>query len=51
LVVDPFAGSNLTGASAEILGRHWLAFDLEDEYLEGSVGRFEQAKGLEIAEG
>lgn len=50
LVLDPFAGSNLTGASAEGLGRRWLAFDLEDEYLEGSVGRFEQAAGLEIAD-
>ena len=28
LVVDPFAGSNVTGEVAERLGRRWLAFDL-----------------------
>jgi len=40
LVVDPFAGSNITGEVAEGLTRHWLAFELVDEYLEGSKFRF-----------
>jgi site-specific DNA-methyltransferase (cytosine-N4-specific) len=40
LVLDPFGGSNMTGAVAEELGRNWVAFELFDEYLEGSVGRF-----------
>jgi site-specific DNA-methyltransferase (cytosine-N4-specific) len=40
LVVDPFAGSNVTGEVAERLGRRWLAFDLVEEYLEGSKFRF-----------
>jgi DNA modification methylase len=40
LVVDPFAGSNITGEVAEGLQRRWLAFDLVEEYLEGSKFRF-----------
>jgi DNA modification methylase len=41
LVVDPFAGSNVTGAVAESLGRRWLSIDIDEEYLRGSVARFE----------
>jgi len=40
LVVDPFAGSNITGEVAERLGRRWLAFELVEEYLEASRFRF-----------
>jgi site-specific DNA-methyltransferase (cytosine-N4-specific) len=40
LVFDPFAGSNTTGAVAENLGRQWLSLELEEEYIEGSKGRF-----------
>jgi len=40
LVVDPFAGSNVTGEVAERLERYWLAFELVEEYLEGSKFRF-----------
>jgi DNA modification methylase len=39
-VLDPFAGSNATGAVAEDLGRHWLAIELSYEYLKGSEFRF-----------
>ncbi|MCO6502440.1 MAG: site-specific DNA-methyltransferase [Acidimicrobiales bacterium] len=41
LVLDPFGGSNMTGAVAESLGRRWITFELFDEYLEGSIGRFD----------
>lgn len=41
LVLDPFAGSNTTGAAAESLGRRWLAIEPENEYIQGSVGRFQ----------
>ncbi len=41
LVLDPFAGSNMTGAVAERLGRRWLAFELDADYIDGSIGRFE----------
>lgn len=40
LVLDPFGGSNMTGAVAEKLGRRWRTFELNPEYLAGSMGRF-----------
>lgn len=40
LVLDPFAGSNTTGAVAERLERRWLAIEPNPEYLTGSLGRF-----------
>jgi site-specific DNA-methyltransferase (cytosine-N4-specific) len=40
LVVDPFTGSNITGEVAERLERHWLAFEIVEEYLEASKFRF-----------
>jgi site-specific DNA-methyltransferase (cytosine-N4-specific) len=43
LVVDPFAGSNVTGWVAEQLQRRWLAIELNGEYVEGSRLRFENA--------
>jgi len=41
LVVDPFAGSNMTGAVAESLGRRWLGFELQRRYIENSALRFD----------
>ena len=41
LVFDLFAGSNTTGLVAETLGRRWLASELSEEYLEGSIFRFD----------
>jgi len=43
LVLDPFAGSNTTGAVAEELGRRWLATEVNLEYVEASRLRFEGA--------
>ncbi len=40
LIVDPFAGSNTTGAVAEKLDRRWLAFEIEPKYVENSRLRF-----------
>ena len=40
LVLDPFAGSNTTGAAAENLGRRWVSIEPRVSYLEGSRGRF-----------
>lgn len=40
LVLDPFAGSNTTGAAAEKFDRRWLAIEPNESYLEGSRGRF-----------
>ena len=41
VVVDPFAGSNTTGAVAERLDRKWIAMDLSEDYLEASKFRFD----------
>lgn len=49
VVIDPFAGSNVTGAIAESLGRRWLSVDIDEEYLGGSVARFEHLQ-LQIVE-
>ncbi len=40
IVLDPFAGSNTTGAAAEMLDRRWLSFEPMDAYVRGSMGRF-----------
>ncbi|MBI4586775.1 MAG: site-specific DNA-methyltransferase [Planctomycetes bacterium] len=40
LVLDPFAGSNTTGAVAERFQRRWLAFEMEPRYVESSKLRF-----------
>jgi site-specific DNA-methyltransferase (cytosine-N4-specific) len=40
LVLDPFAGSNTTGFAAEGLERRWLAFELREDYVRGSMLRF-----------
>lgn len=41
LVVDPFAGSNVTGHVAEQGGRKWMSFELHRFYLEPSIARFD----------
>ena len=40
VVLDPFAGSCMTGAVAEELERKWFCFELSAEYLRGAQGRF-----------
>jgi DNA modification methylase len=40
LVMDPFAGSNTTGAAAEVLERRWVAIEPNKNYVRGSKGRF-----------
>ncbi len=40
LVLDPFAGSNMTGYVAESLGRRWLAAEVDEGYLRTSALRF-----------
>jgi DNA modification methylase len=42
LVVDPFGGSNVTGAVCERGGRRWLVSELRADYLDGSLARFEE---------
>lgn len=40
LVLDPFAGSNTTGAVAEQLGRRWLSIEANPDYVQASASRF-----------
>jgi DNA modification methylase len=41
LVLDPFAGSNVTGAVCDANNRRWIACELEPKYVAGSLIRFE----------
>jgi DNA modification methylase len=45
VVLDPFAGSCLTGAVAQTLNRKWICGEIRPEYLTGAMGRFQ--KGVE----
>lgn len=40
LVLDPFGGSNTTGAAAEGLKRYWISIEASEDYIRGSRGRF-----------
>ncbi|MCI0490625.1 MAG: site-specific DNA-methyltransferase [Blastocatellia bacterium] len=41
LILDPLAGSNVTGAAAESLNRQWISIELNPDYVAGSKFRFE----------
>jgi len=43
LVLDPFAGSNVTGQVAEALDRRWISIELNADYVAGSMLRFPAA--------
>lgn len=40
IVMDPFAGSNITGVAAESLNRRWISIEPNSDYIEGSRSRF-----------
>ena len=40
IILDPFAGSNVTGSVAESLGRRWISIEARSEYAEASKSRF-----------
>jgi site-specific DNA-methyltransferase (cytosine-N4-specific) len=43
LVLDPFAGSNVTGQVAESLERKWISIEINADYVAGSQLRFPHA--------
>lgn len=40
LVLDPFAGSCVTGEVADRLNRKWMCIEIIEDYLKGALGRF-----------
>lgn len=48
-VLDPFAGSNTTGAVAEELGRQWIAIELDRQYAQDSGIRFDRERIAALA--
>lgn len=44
IVLDPFAGSNMTGWVAEELKRNWVSIEAEYKYILGSRGRFGECR-------
>jgi len=42
-VLDPFAGSCVTGEVCEKLRRRWACVERREEYVKGAMGRFERA--------
>ncbi len=44
LVIDPFAGSCVTGEAGEKTRRKWICCELVPEYLEGALGRFQPGR-------
>jgi len=46
IVVDPFAGSCVTGEVAERLKRNWICVDAVEEYLKGGIARFKKQDTL-----
>lgn len=49
LVVDPFAGSCITGAVSESLGRNWNCVELDSEFIRGALGRFTDGSAIDGA--
>lgn len=47
LVLDPFAGSNVTGEAAERNGRKWIGIEIDEDYVKGSQLRFEKPPKIE----
>lgn len=42
IVIDPFAGSNVTGEASEKLKRKWIGIEMDPRYVDGSIFRFDE---------
>jgi site-specific DNA-methyltransferase (cytosine-N4-specific) len=49
IVLDPFAGSNTTGAAADELGRRWVSIEASRDYARAGLGRFPELVAKELA--
>lgn len=45
LILDPFAGSCVTGEACESMSRRWICCEIVDEYIQGALGRFCKTMG------
>jgi DNA modification methylase len=45
-VLDPFAGSCVTGEVCERLKRSWICAELRKDYLDGAIGRFSESADI-----
>jgi DNA modification methylase len=50
LVLDPWAGSCVTGEVSERLGRRWLCGEIVEEYVAGALARFVQSTASQTTE-
>jgi site-specific DNA-methyltransferase (adenine-specific) len=46
IVLDPFMGTGTTGVAAKSLGRNWIGFDLQEEYIKIAKKRIEDECGI-----
>ena len=46
LILDPFNGSGTTGIVASILNRKYIGIDIEKAYLDVTLKRYQEAKGV-----
>ena len=47
-IMDPFSGSGTTGIAAKRLNRNYVGIDKEKEYLDISIKRYEDIKGINL---
>jgi len=46
LILDPFAGSCVTGEVCERMGRRWVCCEIREDYVKGALGRFPKQEKL-----
>ena len=49
IILDPFLGSGTTAVVAKELGRHFIGFEKEEEYVKAAKKRIEQAKIIDLS--
>ena len=50
IVLDPFAGSNITGYMAEMINRRWVSIELDKKYACSAIARFDESQLTQRAE-
>lgn len=50
MILDPFAGSNVTGEAADTLNRRWTSIELNEDYIKGSRFRFAEPTLWKVAQ-